>query len=109
MDSTSLLFCVNKNSANLDLTNEFVRFLTSEEQLGIMAQDKRLITSATDYSLDEVYASLADFPKERTISFRDTEILDTAVKQFRAAAYAIANGDMTVDQAVANYGTIPTD
>lgn len=109
MDSISLLFCVNKNSENLDMTNEFIRFLASEEELGRMAQEKRLITPTKDYSLDEVYASLSDFPEERTINFRDTEILDTTVKQFRAAAYAVVNGDMTVDEAVASYGTIPTD
>ena len=106
MDSMSLLFCVNKNGVNIDMTNEFIRFLTSEKELGLMAQEKRLITPTQDYSLDEVYASLSDFPAERTISFRDTEILDTAVKQFRAAAYAVVNGEMTVDEAVAAYGTL---
>lgn len=108
MDSVSILFCVNKNSANLDMTNEFIRFLTSEAELGLMAEEKRLITPTKDYSLDEVYASLSDFPSDRTVNFRDTEILDTAVKQFRAAAYAVINDEMTVDEAVANYGTIPT-
>lgn len=106
MDSISILFCVNKNSTNLDMTNEFIRFLTSEEELGLMAQEKRLITPSKDYSLDEVYASLSGFPADRTINFRDTEILDTAVKEFRAAAYSVVNGEMTVDEAVAVYGTL---
>ncbi|SFC07928.1 ABC transporter substrate-binding protein [Butyrivibrio sp. YAB3001] len=106
MDSMSILFCVNKNSENLDMTNEFIRFLTSEKELGLMAQEKRLITPTKDYSLDEVYASLSGFPEDRTINFSDTEILDTAVKEFRAAAYAVINGKMTVDEAVAGYGTI---
>ena len=106
MDSMSLLFCVNKNSANLDMTNEFVRFLTSEEELGLMAQEKKLITPTKDYSIDEVYSSLAGFPADRTISNSDTEILDTAVKEFRAAAYAVVNGEMTVDEAVSGYGTL---
>ncbi|MBE5904079.1 MAG: carbohydrate ABC transporter substrate-binding protein [Pseudobutyrivibrio sp.] len=109
MDSISILFCVNKNSETLDMTNEFIRFLTTDDELGRMALEKRLITPTKDYSLDEVYASLGDFPEERTVNFRDTEILDTAVKQFRAAAYAVVNGEMTVDEAVASYGTIPTD
>lgn len=109
MDSTSLLFCVNKNSTNLDMTNEFMRFLISTEELGLMAQEKRLITSSEDYSLDEIYGSLADFPEERTINFNDVSMLDTTVKQFRAAAYGVVNGQMTVDEAVAAYGTIPTD
>ena len=102
MDSVSILFSANKNSANMDMTNEFMRFLTSEKELG-------LITPTKDYSLDEVYASLSDFPEERTVNFRDIEILDTAVKQYRAAAYAVINGDMTVDEAVEKYGSIPTD
>ena len=109
MDSISILFGVNKNSENLDMANEFMRFLTSEEELGLMAQEKRLITPTKDYSLDEVYASLADFPKERTITFSDVELLDTAVKQYRSAAYEVINGELTVDEAVANYGTLPTD
>ena len=104
MDSVSLLFSVNKNSENLDMTNEFMRFLTSEEELGLMAQEKRLITPTKDYSLDEVYASLAGFPEKRTVSFRETDLLDTAVKEYRAAAFAVVNGEMTVDEAVANYG-----
>lgn len=109
MDSMSLLFCVNKNSTSLDMTNEFARFIVNEEELGLMAQEKRLITPTKDYSLDEVYASLSGFPEDRTVSFRDIEILDTAVKQFRAAAYGVINGEMTVDEAVEGYGTIPTD
>ena len=109
MDSMNLLFCVNKSSANLDMTNEFIRFLANEKELGLMAQEKRLITPTKDYSLDEVYASLSDFPGDRTVNFRDIEIMDTAVKQFRAAAYAVINGKMTVDEAVEGYGTIPTD
>lgn len=106
MDAMSLLFSVNKNSANLDMTNEFIRFLASEKELGLMAQEKRLITPTKDYSLDEVYASLSGFPQERTVNFSDTDILDPAVKEFRAAANAVINGEMTVDEAVAAYGTI---
>ena len=104
MDSLSIMFSVNKNSANLDMANEFIRFLTSEEELGLMAEKKRLITPTKDYSLDQVYASLSGFPEDRTVNFRDTEILDPAVKEFRAAADAVINGKMTVDEAVANYG-----
>ncbi len=106
MDSMSILFSVNKNSKNLDMTNEFIRFLTSEQELGLMAQEKGLITPTKDYSIDEVYASLSGFSADRTISYRDIDILDTAVKEYRAAAYAVINGEMTVDEAVAGYGTI---
>jgi multiple sugar transport system substrate-binding protein len=71
-----------------------------------MAKTRRLITPTKNYSIDEVYSSLASFSEDRTISFRDIEILDTAVKEFRAAAYAVVNGEMTVDEAVSSYGSI---
>ncbi len=106
LDTVNLFFSVNKNSKNLDMTNEFIRFLTCEEELGLMAEKKRLITPTKDYSIDEVYGSLSGFPEKRTINFSDTEILDTAVKEFRAAAYAVVNGELTVDEAVAGYGTL---
>ncbi|MBQ1598864.1 MAG: carbohydrate ABC transporter substrate-binding protein [Lachnospiraceae bacterium] len=109
MDAISVLFCVNKESDDLAMTNEFIRFMTREEELGLMAEKKRLITPTGDYSLDEVYASLSDFPEERRINFRDVLLYDTAVKQFRAAAYAVVNKEMTVDEAVRGYGRLPAD
>ena len=100
---------MNKNSENLDMTNEFIRFLTSEDQLGLMAQEKGLINPTDDYFIDEVYSSLSGFSEDCTIYSRDIELLDTTVKQFRAAAFSVVNGEMTVDEAVAGYGSLPTD
>ncbi|MCR5476258.1 MAG: hypothetical protein K6E92_01375 [Lachnospiraceae bacterium] len=36
-------------------------------------------------------------------------LLDPAVRQFRAAIYAVGNGTMTVDEAVAAYGNLPEE
>ncbi|MCR4634694.1 MAG: ABC transporter substrate-binding protein [Butyrivibrio sp.] len=106
LDSVNLFFSVNKNSPNLDMTNEFIRFLMREKELGNMAAIKRLITPTNDFSLDEVYASLEDFPKERYFSFQETGLSDAVTKEFRAAAYKVANGEMTVDEAVSAYGSL---
>ena len=106
VDSVNIMFSVNKNSKNLDMTNEFIRFLTCEQELGLMAESKRLITPTNDFSLDEVYSSLSGFSADRTVNFRDIEILDPAVKEFRQAAYNVLNGEMTVDEAVAGYGSL---
>lgn len=35
--------------------------------------------------------------------------MDPAVRQFRAAIFAVGNGKMTVDEAVAAYGNIPEE
>ncbi len=106
LDAVNLFFSVNKNSTNLDMTNEFIRFLTSEKELGNMAAIKRLITPTNDFSLDEVYSSLEGFPEDRYFSYQETRLNDNVNKEFRAAAYKVANGIMTVDEAVSAYGSL---
>ena len=106
LDAVNLFFSVNKNSANLDMTNEFIRFLMREKELGNMAEIKRLITPTNDFSVDEVYSSLEGFPEDRYISYQETGISDAVNKEFRAAAFNVANGIMTVDEAVNAYGSL---
>ncbi len=109
INSISICFSVNKNSENLDMANEFMRFLISKKELGNMAGLKRLITPIDDFSADELYSSLADIPADRCFSDKETGLMDPAVRQFRAAIYAVGNGNMTVDEAVASYGSIPEE
>ena len=109
INSMSLCFSVNKHSRNLDMANEFMRFLINKNELSNMAGLKRLITPVDDFSFDELYSSLADVPKDRSFSDKETGLLDPAVRQFRAAIYAVGNGRMTVDEAIAAYGNIPEE
>lgn len=106
LDSVSLFFSVNRNGSNRDMANEFIRFLTGKKELGNMASIKRLITPTDDFSLDEVYSSLDSFPKERSFSYQATGLNDAVGKEFRAAAYKVANGILTVDEAVRAYGSL---
>ena len=106
LDAVNLFFSVNKNSANLDMTNEFIRFLTQEKELGNMAAIKRLITPTDDFSLDKVYSSLEGFPEEKSFSYRETGLADAVNKEYRAAAYKVANGEMSVDEAIKAYGSL---
>ena len=91
------------------MANEFMRFLISNKELSNMASLKRLIPPVEDFSSDELYSSLAKIPDDRSFSDKETGLLDPAVRQFRAAIYAVGNGDMTGDEAVASYGTIPEE
>ncbi|WP_026491846.1 ABC transporter substrate-binding protein [Butyrivibrio sp. FC2001] len=109
INSISICFSVNKNSRNIDMANEFMRFLISKKELGNMAGLKRLIPPVDDFSSDEIYSALADIPADRSFSDKETGLLDPAVRQFRAAIYAVGNGEMTVDEAVAAYGSIPEE
>ncbi len=109
INSISICFSVNKNSKNLDMANEFMRFLISKKELNNMAGLKRLITPTDDFSADELYSAIADIPDDRSFSDKETGLLDPAVRQFRAAIYAVGNGTMTVDEAIAAYGSIPEE
>ncbi|WP_197023950.1 ABC transporter substrate-binding protein [Butyrivibrio sp. NC2002] len=109
LDSVNLFFSVNKNSSNLDMTNEFIRFLMREKELGNMSAVKRLITPTNDFSLDEVYSSLDDFPEDRSFNNREIGLNDDVNNEFRAAAYKVANGILTVDEAVSEYGNLWDD
>ena len=106
IDTVAMNFSVNKNSPNLDMAMEFMRFLISSEELLNMASVKRLITTSKDLSLDSIYAALAETPSDRIICSNAANINDNAVKQFRYAAHHVLVGDLTVDQAIAKYGTL---
>ena len=105
IDSPSIEFSVNKDCENLDMTNEFMRFLISDSELGEMASVKRLITPTADLSFDPVYASLGQIPTERTISPEALGITDPLTVQIKLAAFGVGTGEITVDEAVTMYGS----
>jgi len=105
IDSPSVQFSVNKSCENLDMTNEFMRFLITKERLNEMASVKRLVTSTTDLSLDSVYAPFGQVPPERVISPEMLGILDPLTAQIRFAAFEVGKGNITVDEAIAKYGS----
>ena len=105
IDSPSVEFSVNKNCDNLDMTNEFMRFLITNEALNEMASMKRLVTPTTDLSLDSVYAPFSQVPSDHVISPEMLGILDPLTVQLRVAAFQVGRGEMTVDEAIAGYGS----
>ncbi|MBO4617685.1 MAG: carbohydrate ABC transporter substrate-binding protein [Lachnospiraceae bacterium] len=106
IDTVAMNFSVNKNSPNKDMAIEFMRFLVSTKELGNMASVKRLITTAQNLSLDNIYSSLSDTRKDRIICSTEANINDNAVKQFRYACHHVLVGNMTVDEAIAAYGNL---
>ena len=105
IDSPSLEFSVNKECDDLDMTNEFMRFLISNSELDEMASVKRLVTPTADLSFDSVYAPFGQVPSERTISPEVVGITDPLTVQIKNAAYQVGKGDITIDEAVSLYGT----
>ncbi len=105
IDSPSIEFSVNKDGDNLDMANEFMRFLITGEELNRMASVKRLVTPTAEMSLDSVYAPFGQVPAERVLSPEELGITDSLTVQIRQAAFQVEKGEITVDEAVEMYGS----
>ena len=105
LDIPNLQFSVNKDSANLEMTNEFMRFLITPQELNEMAQNKGLISPTKDLSFNSMYAALGAVPEARILSPEVIGLTDDAVIQLRQAGYLVGTGAITIDEAIAGYGT----
>ncbi|MBP3205274.1 MAG: carbohydrate ABC transporter substrate-binding protein [Lachnospiraceae bacterium] len=105
LDIPNLQFSVNKDSRNLAMANEFMRFLITTQELNEMAQNKGLMSPAKDISFNTMYAAFGDVPESRILSPEVFGLTDDAVIQLRQAVYRVATGTMTIEEAVAGYGT----
>lgn len=105
LDKPSVQFAVNKESENLDMANEFMRFLVSPQELSDIAQAKRLLTVTTDLAYDGAYAPFGKIDSSRIISTNEIGLADDVTIQYRVAAYQVANGEATVDEAIAGFGS----
>ena len=105
LDMPNLQFSVNKESQNLDMANEFMRFLVTTEELNEMAAQKGLLSPTKDLSLNSMYAAFGEVPESRVLSPEVFGLTDDAVIQLRLAVYSVGTGAMTIDEAIANYGS----
>jgi multiple sugar transport system substrate-binding protein len=105
LDMPNLQFSVNKDSPNLDMANEFMRFLITSREMNEMAQNKGLMSPTKDLSFNSVYAAFGDVPESRVISPEELGLTDDAVIQFRQAVFGVGTGAMTIEEAVSRFGT----
>ena len=105
LDMPNLQFSVNKESPNLDMANEFMRFLITSQELNEMAQSKGLVSPTKDLSFNSMYTAFRSVPESRILSPEVFGLTDIAVKQLRQAVYSVGTGSMTIDEAVARYGS----
>ena len=105
LDMPNLQFSVNKDSANLDMANEFMRFLITPQELNEMAQNKGLMSPTKGLSFNSMYAAFGEVPESRVLSPEVIGLTDDAVIQLRQAVYAVGTGEMTIDEAIDSFGT----
>ena len=104
INAVSIGFGVNKNSSNLAMANEFMRFLISTDELNQIALAKRMVTPCTDMSLDSVYAPFEKLSTKHFINTSELGLTDAASSQVSKAGWQVSNGNMTVDEAVSSFG-----
>ena len=105
VDMPNLQFSVNKDSGNLKMANEFMRFLITSEELSNMAQKKGLMSPTKDLSFNSMYSAFGKVKSSRILSPEEIGLSDDALLQMRLAVYNVGTGAMTIDEAVAAYGT----
>ena len=105
LDMPNLQFSVNKDSQNLDMANEFMRFLITTQELNEMAQNKGLVSPTKDLSFNSMYAAFGEVPESRILSPEEIGLTDDAVIQLRQAVYRVGTGEMTIDEAIAAFGS----
>ena len=105
IDSPSVEFSVNKNCENIEMTNEFMRFLLSTKELNEMASLKGLVTPTKQMAVESVYSPFMDVPSERVISPEVIGVKDSLATQIRIASFEVGRGNMSIDEAISKYGT----
>ena len=106
VNTVSMGFAVNSNSRNLEMANEFMRFLLASGGLNRMAQAKRMVTPCTAMSLDGIYAAFGQVDPGHVINLSEMGLADQADAQIKLAGWRVAGGQMTAEEAVASFGSI---
>jgi multiple sugar transport system substrate-binding protein len=70
-----------------------------------MAQNKGLMSPTRDLSFNNMYAAFGAVPEERILSPEVFGLTDDAVIQLRQSVYGVGTGAMTIEEAIAAYGT----
>ena len=104
--TVELCFSVNKKSTKVDMANEFMRFLTSTEELNRMNEKKRMTSPCKSMSLEGMFAGFGKLSQERCFTPSQLGLSDWADKQVRKAGASIidAENPLTINEAIANYG-----
>ena len=105
LDLPNLQFSVNKESQSLEIANEFMRFVVTSAELNEMARNKGLMAPTKDLSFNSIYAAFGDIPESRILSPEEFGLTDDAVFQFRMAIYQYATGQMSINEAIAAFGS----
>ena len=92
--------CAGKSGKDGHMNSEI-----TPQELNNMAQNKGLVSPTKDLSFNSMYAAFGNVPESRILSPELIGLSDDALIQVRQAVYNVGKGDMTIDEAVASYGS----
>ena len=102
----TLSFAVNKDSKNLAMTNEFMRFLVRSQSLNEMNTTKRQISPAKNLGDDNLFNSFKDVLKEGHVLYNyEVGLSNNADTQARKAFDALLTNGKSIDEAMNGYGS----
>lgn len=80
-----------------------MRFLINKDELDNLAKIKRLISPAKDTVLDKMYASFGD---AKAVYISDLGLSDDVDKKMRTAGNMVAQGKMSINEAINSWTTL---
>ena len=105
IDSPSIEFSVNKDCNNLDMTNEFMRFLITTKELNDMAYAKGLVSPTKTMPEDSMFKAFTSVSQDKIISPEVIGIKDPLTVQIRIASHKVGRKELTIDEAILGYGS----
>lgn len=104
-NTITLSFAVNKESKNLAMANEFMRFLIRSQSLNEMNSSKRQISPAKKLGDDKLFNSFKDVLKDNRVFYNYVVGLSANADTQARKAFDKLLGGSSVDEAIAGYGT----
>ena len=104
-NTLTLSFAVYKNSANVTLANEFMRFLIRSQSLNEMNSNKRQISPAQKLGDDKFFNSFKDVLADNRVLYNPVIGLSSAADTQARKTFDALQSGKTIDEAIAGYGT----
>lgn len=104
-NTITLSFAVNKESKNLEMTNEFMRFLIRSQSLNEMSSSKRQVSPAKTLGDDKLFNSFKNVLKENRVLYNYTVGLSANADTQARKTFDALLGGATVNEAIAGYGS----
>ena len=105
INTITLSFAVNKESKNLEMANEFMRFLIRSQSLNEMNSSKRQISPAKTLGDDKLFNSFKQVLKENRVLYNYTVGLSSNADTQARKAFDALLGGASINEAMAQYGS----